>query len=89
MVDLESLLDMSQWPVWVLPTIILGVVAVLFVLYLLSQPGSPPVELKQPVIAKEPDRKDLRSALRRSGNPIDILISDEQSKTAPQHGLVL
>jgi hypothetical protein len=86
--DMETLLDMSKWPVWVLPTLVVGVILVLVVLYLLTQPGAPP-ELKQPVITKEPDRKDLRSALRRSGNPIDILVSDEQSKIAPQNGLVL
>lgn len=86
--DAETLLDMSKWPEWVLPALIVGVIAVLVVLYLLTQ-AAPPPELKQPVITKEPDRKDLRSTLRRSGNPIDILVSDEQSKASPQHGLVL
>ncbi|MGE3808388.1 MAG: hypothetical protein AB7K24_27310 [Gemmataceae bacterium] len=85
--DTNTLLDMSQWPVWVLPVLIGGVVLVLFSLYLLTNPR-PQSGLQRPVIIEQPVRKDLRSALRRQGNPVDILVSDEQLKSS-QQGLVL
>lgn len=87
-INLETILDMSRWPVWVLPALIGGVVVVLFLLYLITRPRPlPPV--RQPIIEKQPDRKDLRSSLRRTGNPIDIIVSDADAKASPQHGMVL
>ncbi len=84
--------DVSQWPSWAIPTI--GLVCTLLVLlvgYMIFGPGKPKLKLPPPqqIYTSDHDRRDQRSFMRRTGNPIDVLITDAKVSEPPRNGLVL
>lgn len=87
-----DLLDMSQWPAWLLPAIIVAVVAAIvggLAMHFFRRNDEPQVFVRPPRSEHKSDKKNQRGMLRRGGNPVDIFISDESAQQAPIAALVV
>ena len=87
----EELLDIPQWPPWLLPVAIAVIVAAVggaLVLHLLRDKPEK-VFAKPPRLERKTDKKNQRNFLRRGGNPLDVLISDEEAQAEPINALVI
>jgi hypothetical protein len=96
---MQPLLDsmgLSSLPPWVVPAI--GAGATFFVLlfgYLLlgrkapPRPSELPKPSTYPFAALEVDQRDQRKSLRRTGNPVDVLINAADVKGAGRPGMVI
>lgn len=104
MPTLQISLDVSHWPEWAIPAIGAGCgVVILFIGYLIfgkrrdpneAAPwhGKPMVRSYERQILRhnEPPRaSDQRTTIRRTGNPIDVQITDAEAKDPPRTGMVI
>jgi hypothetical protein len=103
--SLQLPIELSQLPVWALPAIGGGcAVFILFLGYLLFgrrqpterppswQDGKPLVRNYERSIQRAneaPRGADQRSSMRRTGNPIDVQITDSENKTPPISAIVI
>lgn len=102
--SLQLPLDVAQWPQWAVPAIGGGCAVVVLLLgYLLfgktrspfhagpwqGEPMVPSYDRPRTRLQDPRRTSDKRTALRRTGNPVDVQITDPEARRPPRSGMVV